>query len=206
MEPIYAALVRNNWLPAPSATTGRPAAEMAQLFKTSTNTWGLAAGDPRSFPATMRQQLGDSTRPGPGTTASARWTGGSTGQRRGPTTPGHCRPRLVSSLPIARDSGSMATWAFNEPPCLASAACRCLRTSGRGAPVEQNSADFGGDYNGRAPALRSPWALPRSFRPSAIVLSCQLVAQGQDPAPSCSKDPPDTSLCRPVGSKAPSRR
>lgn len=185
MEPIYAALVRKlgAW----------PAQQQADLRRR----WrsfnldeyvGLAAGDPRSFAATMRQQLGDPLGLGQAQLRLPDGRAEDPGQEAS-----HYGQAIADAGVLSLQLlglGLNGHVGFNEPPCLASAACRCLELSA--STREQNSADFGGDPMA-GPSLAITLGLAEILQAQRIVL----VVSGGGKARILRRllqDPPDPAL------------
>jgi len=138
MEPVYAALrERLQQLPAPQR---RALLEGWRSFNLDEYV-GLGPADPASFAAFMQQQLGGPLALEPGALQLP------DGRAADPDAEAL---RYAAALAAAGGIdlqllglGSNGHVGFNEPPCSALAACRCLQLSQ--ATREQNAAAFGGD-------------------------------------------------------------
>ena len=185
MEPIHAGLVGR--LSALSA--GTLAAIRSQWRSFNLDDYvGLAPGDPRSFTATMRRQLGDPLGLAPEQLQLPR---GLTDD------PGREALRYREAIAAAGGIdlqllglGLNGHVGFNEPPCLASAESRCLTLSP--STRLQNAALFGGDPDA-VPSRAITLGLAEILQARRILL----VVSGSGKAPILRRllqDPPSPEL------------
>jgi len=153
-------------------------------------------------------QLGPSARMGTG-------AGKITGQKAR----GQLSARPIAGTPVSpsppkllRTAGSIGSYVgFQTNPPLPLASAKPVRCPGKLSgeqPVRQNSGRFRRDPNGRAPAWRSPWALPKisCSGPSAkIVLGVSGGRQGPGILRPLLQDPPPIPAL-PASAPGPSRR